>query len=190
MPWGQSFDEWHATAPSYKGDGHMLGYDPRVHQEGKGFLLTDGFVWTWPTKDLRPMHMAYSGRVKASGKQTVPGTAFHIDGDGGIYFWGEGRAHTPEQQKAVLEADPRLHYGGERKKQLWEEEGAWDSKTSQALDEASEKPTCGNCHKGKLALLDGGRMLCDSCLATREPDGTYTQHTPKPRNDDPFARFD
>ena len=86
---------------------HTLGYNREQHPEGKGFILDDGSVWTWPTENLKPMHMQYSMKAKQQGHQVTPGSAFHIK-EGKVWQYGEGRNLTPEQQQAIYTADPTL----------------------------------------------------------------------------------
>jgi hypothetical protein len=108
MPWGQTWDEWQAMKPDYThGDGHKLGYDPTIHSEGKGFILNDGSVWTWPTQNLRPAHMDYSFWGRNQGGGVKPGTPFHID-NGRIWQYGEGRDLPKGDRHIVRDADPRL----------------------------------------------------------------------------------
>lgn len=108
MPWGQDFDNWHSTRPQYDvQSGHQLGYDPGQHPEGKGFILSDGSVWTWPTFEMRPQHLEYSKRVTEAGGTVQPGSAFHIK-DGMVYTYGPGREMTPELGEQITAADPRL----------------------------------------------------------------------------------
>jgi hypothetical protein len=115
MPWGQDWDEWNATKPDYKSPGHQLGYDPTKHAEGKGFILQNGSVWTWPTQDLRPMHMNYSQYAKRLGEPVVPGSAFHIQrhpnmgNRATVWQYGEGRNLDPVQQQQIANADPRIY---------------------------------------------------------------------------------
>lgn len=105
-PWGQDHDDWAASRPTYQGPGHHLGYDPDRHKTGKGFILDDGSVWTWPTHELRPMHMEYSYRAQQQGKKVDPSAAFHIEGDQ-VYTYGEGRSAHKHIDR-IKEADPRL----------------------------------------------------------------------------------
>lgn len=105
-PWGQDHDEWSSARPSYDGQGHQLGYDPEKHQTGKGFVLEDGSVWTWPTHEQRPMHMEYDQRVKKAGQRVIPGSAFHLKG-GLVGTYGPGR-DAQKHIEAIQAADPRL----------------------------------------------------------------------------------
>lgn len=86
---------------------HKLQYDRDQHSEGKGFILDNGSVWTWPTENLRPMHMQYSYKVKQQGQSVMPGSAFSIN-DGRVWQYGPGRHLTPEQHQTIFAADPKL----------------------------------------------------------------------------------
>lgn len=108
--WGQDWDEWNQTKPEYNAPGHQLGYDPAIHQEGKGLLFEDGDVWTWPTHKMRPQHMEYNMRAKRLDKRAVPGAAFHIAPNGLVWQYGEGRSLDEAQKRAITQADPRLQF--------------------------------------------------------------------------------
>lgn len=110
MPWGQDWNDWQSMKPAYKGGGHHLGFDPEVHQQGKGFITDDGSVWTWPTEQNRPQHMEYDMKLKKQGLGIMPGTAFHIKPTGSIWQFGEGRNLTPEHKSLIQNADPRLNF--------------------------------------------------------------------------------
>ncbi len=86
---------------------HNLLYDRDQHPEGKGFILNDGSVWTWPTENLKPMHMQYNMKVKRQGLNVIPGSAFHIK-EGKVWQYGPGRSLTPEQHQIIYAADPSL----------------------------------------------------------------------------------
>ena len=86
---------------------HNLQYDRDQHPEGKGFILDNGSVWTWPTENLKPMHMQYNMKAKNQGFQPVPGSAFHIK-EGKVWQYGPGRSLSPEQQQTIFAADPKL----------------------------------------------------------------------------------
>src|SRR5208282_4410968 len=86
---------------------HALQYDRDQHPEGKGFILDDGSVWTWPTEGLKPMHMQYNQKAKAQGLNVIPGSAFHIK-EGKVWQYGPGRSLSPEQQQTIFAADPKL----------------------------------------------------------------------------------
>jgi hypothetical protein len=87
-------------------DDHWLTWQPGA--EGKGFILENGRVWTWPTQDLRPMHLNRSAPVKAMGGRVRPETAFHINPDGGVFQVGPGRHMDHIDQARLAMADSRL----------------------------------------------------------------------------------
>lgn len=93
-----------------------LQYDRDQHPEGKGFILDDGSVWTWPTENLKPMHMQYSYKAKQQGHGIVPGSAFHIK-EGKVWQYGPGRSLSPEQQQTILAADPKLELAPSRQQE-------------------------------------------------------------------------
>lgn len=95
---------------------HALQYDRDQHPEGKGFILDDNSVWTWPTENLKPMHMEYSQKVKQQGRSVVPGSAFHIK-EGKVWQYGPGRSLTPEQQQTIYAADPKLEPAPSRRQE-------------------------------------------------------------------------
>lgn len=102
----QVCDDWEKTKKSKTSANNLL-YDREQHPEGKGFILDDGSVWTWPTTDLRPMHMQYAYKAKQQGRHLVPGSAFHIK-DGQVWQYGPGRSLSPEQHQTIFAADPSL----------------------------------------------------------------------------------
>ncbi len=108
-------DSWSPEKTS-KTSAHNLQYDRDQHQEGKGFILGDGSVWTWPTENLKPMHMQYNMKAKQQGQQVVPGSAFHIKG-GKVWQYGQGRSLSPEQQQALFAADPKLEMAPSRQQE-------------------------------------------------------------------------
>jgi hypothetical protein len=87
-------------------DDHWLTWQPGT--EGKGFILENGRVWTWPTTDLRPMHLNRSAPVKSMGGSVRPETAFHINPDGGIFQVGPGRHLNHLDHARLAMADRRL----------------------------------------------------------------------------------
>ncbi len=95
---------------------HNLQYDRDQHPEGKGFILDDGSVWTWPTENLKPMHMQYNMKAKNQGLRRVPGSAFHIK-EGKVWQYGPGRSLSPEQQQAIFAADPKLELAPPRRQE-------------------------------------------------------------------------
>lgn len=103
----QVCDDWEKTKPTKKTSANNLLYNRDQHPEGKGFILDDGSVWTWPTENLKPMHMQYNHKAKQQGYQVMPGSAFHIK-EGKVWQYGPGRSLTPEQQQAIYTADPKL----------------------------------------------------------------------------------
>ena len=86
---------------------NMMQYDRDQHPEGKGFMLDDGSVWTWPTENLKPMHMQYSMKAKQQGQRVTPGSAFAIK-EGKVWQYGPGRSLSPDQQQTIFAADPKL----------------------------------------------------------------------------------
>jgi hypothetical protein len=90
-------------------DDHNLAWEPGT--EGKGFILENGTVWTWPTENMRPMHMQKVAPVKALGGRVRPETPFHIDPDGTIYQVGPGRKLKPLDLTRLQMADRRLKSG-------------------------------------------------------------------------------
>lgn len=88
-------------------DDHWLTWQPG--QEGKGFILNNGRVWTWPTEDMRPMHLNRSAPVKAMGGQVRGETAFHIDPNGGVWQYGPGRNLDQWDVARLNMADRRLN---------------------------------------------------------------------------------
>jgi hypothetical protein len=90
-------------------DDHNLAWGPGT--EGKGFILENGTVWTWPTENMRPMHMQKVAPVKALGGRVRPETPFHIDPDGTIYQVGPGRKLKPLDMTRLQMADRRLKSG-------------------------------------------------------------------------------
>jgi len=103
----QTCDDWAKTKKKSKTSAHNLQYDRDQHSEGKGFLLDDGSVWTWPTEGLKPMHMMYNQKAKMQGLSPTPGSAFHIK-EGKVWQYGPGRSLSPEQQQTIFAADPKL----------------------------------------------------------------------------------
>jgi hypothetical protein len=101
-------DEWTPQArPLPRGlDEHWLTWEPGT--EGKGFILDNGRVWTWPTQGLRPMHLNRAAVVKAKGGRVKPGSAFHITPEGGVFSYGPGRKLTPQDHGVLAMADLRL----------------------------------------------------------------------------------
>ena len=113
----QVCDDWEKTKPTKKKtSAHMLQYDRDQHPEGKGFILDDGSVWTWPTENLRPMHMQYAYKAKQQGSRLVPGSAFHIK-DGQVWQYGPGRSLSPEQHQIIFAADPKLELAPSKKQE-------------------------------------------------------------------------
>lgn len=101
---------------STKTSAHRLEYDRAIHPEGKGLLFTDGSMWTWPTKDLKPPHMRYNMEAKSQGLQTVPGSAFAIK-EGKVWQFGAGRSLNPQQQAQIQSIDPRLEMAPSRRQE-------------------------------------------------------------------------
>jgi hypothetical protein len=87
-------------------DDHWLTWQPGT--EGKGFVLANGRVWTWPTEGGRPMHMQRVAPVKSMGGVVRTNTAFHIDPGGGVYQIGEGRTLDRLDAARLTMADRRL----------------------------------------------------------------------------------
>lgn len=110
----QTCDDWEATKTS-KTSAHNLQYDREQHPEGKGFILNDGSVWTWPTENLKPMHMMFNQRAKQQGG-IMPGSAFHIK-EGKVWQYGPGRSLSPEQQQTIFAADPTLELAPSRRQE-------------------------------------------------------------------------
>ncbi len=94
---------------------HNLQYDRDQHPEGKGFILNNGSVWTWPTENLKPMHMQYNIKAKQQGG-VMPGSAFHIK-EGKVWQYGPGRSLSPEQQQTIFAADPKLELAPSRRQE-------------------------------------------------------------------------
>lgn len=88
-------------------DAHWLTWEPG--KTGKGFILENGRVWTWPTENLRPMHLQRAYTVNKVLKGRIrPETAFHIDEQGNVFTVGPGR-HLDHWDVARLNmADHRL----------------------------------------------------------------------------------
>jgi hypothetical protein len=101
----QVCDDWESK--KHKTSANNLLYDSMQHPEGKGFILDDNSVWTWPTENLKPMHMQYAYKAKQQGHRLVPGSAFHIK-DGQVWQYGPGRSLSPEQHQLIIAADPSL----------------------------------------------------------------------------------
>jgi hypothetical protein len=98
-----------AIPPPTNLDDHWLTWQPG--QEGKGFILSNGRVWHWPTENMRPMHMNKSAIVKHLGGQVRSETAFHIKPDGGIWQYGPGRHLDHWDLARLAMADHRLKPG-------------------------------------------------------------------------------
>lgn len=81
-----------------------------IGREGKGFICADGSVWTWNTQDMRPMHWQKNGAAKHIGLQPRCETSFHINPDGLVWQYGEGRKLTWDDQNAIAYADGNLHF--------------------------------------------------------------------------------
>ena len=86
---------------------HRLQWQPGT--EGKGFVLTNGSVWTWPTVAMRPQHWQMNGKVKAMGQRNIPGSSFHITPEGNVWQYGEGRSLARDTRGMIRNADPNLN---------------------------------------------------------------------------------
>lgn len=99
------------VAPTWSADPqHELNWQPG--SEGKGFVLNNGAVWTWPTLHMRPMHMQKSKVVKSRGLGVEPQSAFHIQPDGEVYTYGPDRIISEPNKQTIAEADPNLNVPG------------------------------------------------------------------------------
>jgi hypothetical protein len=90
---------------------HDLKWQPGV--PGKGWVLADGSVWTWPVDPEsrnKPWHMDKSFTMKQRGLYPMrignDTGSFEIQPDGTVHRLG--RPVPPEFMDAILGADPRL----------------------------------------------------------------------------------
>lgn len=81
---------------------------------GKGFILQDGSVHTWPTEHMQPTHaQEETRRNMASGYKIAPvkrGTEFHIEPTGRVWQYGSGRSLDADDQN-VIQSTPALWTG-------------------------------------------------------------------------------
>jgi hypothetical protein len=94
----QAAYDWSQHPPHLRPAQHRLEWKPGT--PGKGFILTNGSVWTWPTENMRPQHMQYAQKVKREGLQVKPQTAFHIEPEGRV--WQYNAPGTMEFEKRKL----------------------------------------------------------------------------------------
>ncbi len=87
-------------------DDHWLQWQPGM--TGKGFILENGKVWTWPTINNRPMHLERSAPVQIMGGRIRSNTTFHITDEGGVYVNGPGRFLDHHDHALISMADHRL----------------------------------------------------------------------------------
>ena len=90
--------------------GAMNRLEWTIGHEGKGFICTDGSVWTWNTENLRPMHWQKNGQAKHLGLTVRCETAFHICPDGEVWQFGEGRKLTWDDQNLLMYTACHLHF--------------------------------------------------------------------------------
>jgi hypothetical protein len=86
---------------------HKLEWNPG--QEGKGFILKDGSVWTWPTKDMRPNHdqKKQQARVERNYEtDAIPSSNFHINSDGSVWQFNPFRGPDAKPER-FLDQDQR-----------------------------------------------------------------------------------
>lgn len=94
--WDADDDDWEdesqGTTSAYDWSNQPAHLQPAQHKldwqpgtPGKGFITTNGAVWTWPTQNMRPQHMQYAQKVNRAGLQVKPNTAFHIEPEGRVW---------------------------------------------------------------------------------------------------------
>lgn len=82
---------------------HNMTWQPGT--PGKGFILTNGSVWNWPTEGMRPQHMNMAQKVKHMGLQVKPNSAFHIEPQGRL--WNYNAPGTMDFEKRKLDNSDR-----------------------------------------------------------------------------------
>lgn len=105
-----------AAAPVVR---HNLQWQPGG--PGKGFILQDGSVYTWPTQNMRPQHDAVETRARMDGAAPVKrGTEFHIEPHGRVWqFNRQGdrpgdlgwRSFDPDDRFNIMKSNAGLWFG-------------------------------------------------------------------------------
>jgi hypothetical protein len=82
---------------------HNLQWKPGT--PGKGFILSNGSVWNWPTEGMKPQHMQMNQKVRQQGLQVKPNSAFHIEPEGRL--WNYNAPGTLDFEKRKLDNSDR-----------------------------------------------------------------------------------
>lgn len=107
---------------------HIAAFDPPQHNltwqqggPGKGFVLQDGSIWTWPTAHMRPVHHAMETAAGMQGAAPVKrGSEFHIEPHGRVWQYNQPdipgdspgyRSMDPDDRFNILKSNAGLWFG-------------------------------------------------------------------------------